>query len=136
MYCNYCGAELNENASFCPNCGEQFKLNLPVEVQAPATAAPAADEPSSTPILVLGIIAAAASDFGIPGIVLGAIGRKKAKAYLEKKGEIKGKALVGSILSKVGLILGIVMTVFWTMYITFIIAFVIAAINTHFWVGV
>ena len=140
MYCIFCGAEMNEGASFCPNCGAQLnETERETRALIPAAETDPRGE-GATAILVLGIVAAAVCEWGIPGIILGAIGRKKAKAFLARHGEIKGRALVGSILSKVGIIVGIIMTVIWTLYILLFIAAIIVAvvagINTHFWYGV
>ena len=143
MFCPNCGAEVSDNAAFCTNCGtklekapEEIKaapiydaaevpvaptpteamLNADYNTPAPvAPVEPAAD--NSTAILTLGIIATAVSEFGIPGIIVGAIGRKKAKKFIDDNVMIFGKAKVGSILANVGIIVGIVMTVFWALYI-------------------
>ena len=73
-------------------------------------------------LLVLGILAVVLAEFGIPGIILGAIGRSKGKKYIQAGGTLTGAAKVGYILSLVGLILGIVMTVVWIIYIIVIAA--------------
>lgn len=59
-----------------------------------------------TAVMVLGICAAAFSECGLPGIILGIIGNNKAKAYVAAHGETCGKVKTGSILSKVGIIVG------------------------------
>ena len=73
-------------------------------------------------LLVLGILAVVFAELGIPGIILGAIGRSKGKKFVQAGGTLTGAAKVGYILSLVGLILGIVMTVFWVIYLIVIIA--------------
>ena len=73
-------------------------------------------------LLVLGILAVVLAELGIPGIILGAIGRSKGKKFVQAGGTLTGAAKVGYILSLVGLILGIVMTVFWVIYLIVIIA--------------
>ena len=143
MYCTKCGAELADGARFCTNCGAQLAEEAAEVVEtaaaaveetaakaeeiiaAPAAASvEAAEAPASntTAILVLGIVAAAVSELGIPGIIVGAIGRKKAKAHLAETGSLTGKAKVGSILAKVGIILGIIMTVVWLIDIIVVAA--------------
>ncbi len=57
------------------------------------------------------IVAIATCGYGIPGIILGAIARKKAKAWVAEGYPLTGAAKVGSILGLIGLIIGIVMTV-------------------------
>ena len=51
-------------------------------------------------VLVLGIVAAALSSYGLPGIILGIIAQKKVKAYLAQNNGVScTKVMVGSILS-------------------------------------
>ena len=132
MYCTKCGAEIAEGAAFCTNCGEpavkaeevveaveEKAAEIVTEAAPAATSAPAANP---TPVLVMGIIAIATCAYGILGIIFGAIGKKKAKAYLAETGSLTGAAKVGSILAKVGLIVGIVMTVVWLIYIIIAVA--------------
>ena len=79
----------------------------------------------STPILVFGIMGLAfACTFWLSflGIIFSAIGKGKVKAFLAAGGQLSGKAKVGSILAKVGLILGIVLTVFFVIYLIVVIA--------------
>ena len=142
MFCSKCGAEVSNNATFCTNCGAKIE-KAPEEIKAAplydAAEVPVAPTPTETmlngqyntaepapvnvpdaglsnSILTLGIVALAVSELGIPGIIVGAIGRKKAKKFIEDNGTIFGKAKVGSILAKAGLIVGIVMTVVWAIY--------------------
>ncbi len=68
--------------------------------------------------LTFGILSAALSWLGIPGIVLGVLGRKRAAAYVDYNGFTTGQVKTGSILSMVGLIVGIVFTVYWGIVIT------------------
>ena len=64
-------------------------------------------------LLVFGILALVLAELGIPGIIIGAIGRSKGKKFIQAGGTLTGASKVGYILSLVGLILGIVMTVVW-----------------------
>ena len=64
-------------------------------------------------LLVLGILSLVFTS--IVGIILGAIGRKKGKAYIAQGGQLTGASKVGYILSLVGLILGIVVTVIYVI---------------------
>ena len=74
-------------------------------------------------LLVFGILSLALCGFfGIPGIILGAIGRKKGKAFIAQGGVLTGASKVGYILSLVGLILGIVLTVYFVIVIIVAIA--------------
>ena len=96
-----------------------------------------ADEASaSKSILILGIIGLALSAFpfliSIGGIIVSAIGRGKVKNYVLRFGEVHGKAKVGAILSKVGLILSIIMTVCWAI-ILIAVGILIADGSYHGW---
>lgn len=69
-------------------------------------------------VLVLGIVAAALSSYGLPGIILGIIAQKKVKAYLAQNNGVScTKVMVGSILSKLGIYAGIGYSIFWTYYL-------------------
>ena len=75
--------------------------------------------------LIFGIIGLAFSCsfyLSLLGIIFSAVGRGKVKAFLAAGGQLTGKAKVGSILSKVGLILGIVLFVFFVIWLIVVIA--------------
>ena len=64
-------------------------------------------------VLTMGILAVAfccTVYFSFLGIVFGAIGKSKAKAYAASCGEPSGQVKAGSIMSKIGFIVGIVVT--------------------------
>ena len=68
----------------------------------------------------MGIVAAALSSYGLPGIILGVIAQKKVKRYLEENNFVScNHVMIGSILSKVGIYAGIAYTLFWAAYITY-----------------
>jgi hypothetical protein len=71
--------------------------------------------------LVFGILSLVFSV--ILGIIFGAIGRKKGKAYIAQGGTLTGASKVGFILSKVGLILSIIATIF------FVIGIILGIVN-------
>lgn len=124
MFCPNCGTNAPDGARACPNCGTFLNAQPEAPAQQPIyNAAPVSTIPyNTTPILVFGILALAlAGGTGIVGIIFGILTKKKVNEYLGLGGQLTGKAKVGSILGKVGLILGIVMTVFWAIYITVII---------------
>ena len=117
-YCSKCGQLLEDSLNFCTNCGAEQNASAPVNIQPAAD--PAAAE-SANKAMVLGIIAAATSQFGVPGIILAAIsGKEIAKA--EALGASGGKLKAAKICRKVGLIVGIVMTVIWAIYLVGMIA--------------
>ena len=155
MFCNNCGAQLDEGTKFCAVCGapvvdaaaeEPVQYAQPVQQPeqipyaqpaAPVYEQPAyapvaqpaapADNPYYTPTLIFGIIAiATAVSFYLSflGIIFGAIAKNKANAAIAANNgaPLSGKAKVGSILGKVGLILGIVLTAIFVIYLIAIIA--------------
>lgn len=137
-FCNNCGTQVQDGAPFCPNCGAPISAPAqpqptpvtsyqPVAAPAPAPA-PAQSGDNSTQILIFGILALVLAEFGIPGLIFGIITKKKVAEYLASGHELTGKAKVGSILGKVGLILGIVLTVFWAIYILYFV-FIIGIIG-------
>lgn len=83
----------------------------------------------STPILIFGILGIA---FGCSfylsflGIIFSGIAKGKVKQFLAAGGVLSGKAKVGNILAKVGMILGIVLTVFFVIWV---IAIIVAAVQ-------
>ena len=138
MFCKNCGTKIEEGLKFCPNCGtpvaapaqqtpppQQGYYQQPAQqayqpAQPAYRPAPAANLPETTPILVLGILSLV---FGsLVGIILGAIGRNKARAYVNAGGELSGKAKVGSILSKLGIIFGIIELVLIVIYAIIFVA--------------
>ncbi|MBR0351633.1 MAG: hypothetical protein IJH53_00305 [Oscillospiraceae bacterium] len=73
-------------------------------------------------VLTMGILAVVTCGWGILGIIFGAIGKNKARAYVDAYGQTTGQVKAGSIMSKIGFIVGIVMTVIWVIYIIAIVA--------------
>ena len=144
MFCKNCGNQLPDNALFCGSCGT--KVEAPAAPQQPAYEAPqqpayvapqpapqqpAYVAPQSAPqandpykdelagsVLSKGIAGLAlAPVFGVPGIIVSAGAKRKAREYESRYGELSGKAKVGSILAKVGLPLSLGMTGFYLLLI-------------------
>jgi hypothetical protein len=127
MICKNCGAQLPDGVTFCTNCGcaveaPQAQPQPSFTQQVYQTAA-TATQPN---LLVLGILSLVFAEFGIVGLILGIIGRKKGKAYVAQGGTLTGASKVGYILSLVGMIFGIVMVAFWAIYILVLIIAAIA----------
>lgn len=173
MFCQNCGASLEDGAKFCPNCGTPVAASVRPTVQPTGTeprfektvyeqpayeqpqapvyehpmyeqpAAPVYREPEATVVneetnalgkatLIFGIIGLAFSlsfYMSFLGIIFSAIGRGKLKSYLASGGELAGKAKVGGILSKLGLIFGIILTAFFVIWLFVII---IGAVNGNY----
>ena len=153
MFCKNCGTKIEEGLKFCPNCGTPVaapaQQTPPPQQQTPPPQqgyyqqpsqpayqpaqpayrpAPAANLPETTPILVLGILSLV---FGsLVGIILGAIGRNKARAYVNAGGELSGKAKVGSILSKLGIIFGIIELVLIVIYAIIFVATIAGGVSS------
>lgn len=111
MNCNNCGMVVEEGRSYCPNCGAA--VVKPVAERYDESGAGYAPAMSATPVLVWGIIGLAFSCtfyLSFLGIIFSVIGLNKFKAFYAATGYNAGKAKVGRILAKVGLILGIVLT--------------------------
>ena len=92
---------------------------------APVAAAPAN---SGTGLLILGIVAVVlAFDVTLGAIICGAIGCSMAKKLKGPDGQYPtGKAKIGAILSKVGLIIGIVTTIFAIIWCIIMVVGIIA----------
>ena len=90
------------------------------QYQQPVYAAPAAQQEQPN-LLVLGILSLVFCSLGLPGLIIGAIGRSKGKKFVQAGGTLTGASKVGYILSLIGLIFGIIMTIFWVIYIIVVI---------------
>ena len=89
------------------------------------------NQPNTLPFGILSL--ALSGFFGIFGIIFGAIGKKKAKAFTEAGGTLTGASKVGFILSKVGFILGIVGAVFGVIYIILAIVAAKNGVNVSYY---
>lgn len=100
-YCEKCGAQMDDTTRFCPVCGAE---NTAVTAQV-------VEDPNMPPegLNVMAIVGMALASTGIPGIIVSAIAKKRAKSgqYRHPLGP----------LATAGLIVSIVMTVFWIIYI-------------------
>lgn len=146
MNCPSCGKPVDDNAAFCTECGaalqaaavaeepvqevvpevpqepvQEVAQEIPQEpvqniVQEPAQEA---GYPSGKGILTMGILALVFCEIGI-GVIFGAIGLSRAKAYVKNYGKLVGSAKPGKVLSLIGLIVSIIMIVFWILYFLFL----------------
>ena len=90
------------------------------------TVNPEADS-MSTKALVWGNLGLAMSGWGVLGLIFSIIGKNCANSFERMTGELSGKAKVGSILAKIGLIISIVMTVIWGLYFLIIVAAILGS---------
>ncbi len=131
MFCRSCGTQLPDGTAFCSTCGAPTTdAQSTPEVQFVTPLINTPPSMPSTPILVFGIVAlylACTMVLSFLGIIFGAITLSKARRYLAVTGELAGKAKVGRILGKAGLIVGIIMTVVFILYIVIIVACVMDA---------
>ena len=133
QFCSKCGSAIPEGSAFCPNCGEavaQTAQPQQPQYQQPAYQQPVYQQPVYQPtanvgpqpnLLVFGILSLV-FDWIFVGIILGAIGRSKGKAYIAQGGQLTGASKVGFILCKVGLILSIIGTVAFAIWVIAAIA--------------
>ncbi len=145
MLCKNCGASLNENVKFCPECGTPRTVAAPAseassEPKAPmyTTSAPeytyaqpayaqAVPYEDPSPILTWGIVGLiCAFIFNVLGIIFSAIAISKAKHYADRYGVLPDQARTGRGLGLAGLIISILSLVLTLL----ILAFSIAAFST------
>ena len=122
MYCRQCGAENGYNTAYCTSCGAPLREGQPEEAAFPDENSPEfkAKNEKAQPVLTMGILALIFSNLTatvILGIVFGAIGLKRSKAYRAEYGELTGKAKTGTLLARLGLIIGIFFTVVFTIIV-------------------
>ena len=127
QFCSKCGSAIPEGSAFCPNCGEA--VAAAAQPQQPQYQQPVYQQPvyqqaanvgPQPNLLVFGILSLVFDV--IVGIILGAIGRSKGKAYIAQGGQLTGASKVGFILCKVGLILSIIATVAFVIWLIVLIA--------------
>lgn len=162
MFCPYCGTQVADNSSFCNHCGMGLEPTEPVtRTQTPVEPTPV-DPYSYNPtpvspyatyeqaqtntyvnedekraeakkIMILAIIGAALGEFGLPGLIVTLIAKKRLNKYLEKYGQLQGMAIAARWISLAGLIFSIIMTVFWTYYFFMIFMFIAAEFGSSFY---
>ena len=97
MYCKRCGQQLDDNATYCTNCGA-FTENYTGPTSQPVSA-----PKDSNAIALVGFIL---SFFvALPGLICSIIGYRRAKSEGLDRG---GLALAGIIISVVNMVLGFI----------------------------
>lgn len=147
MYCKECGTILPEGATYCPECGSASTVNQATyssgstnnnEWTKTNTTTPTYQNTTnytelSKSILTKGILALVFSCtfwLSFLGIVFGCITSKRTQMFCNAGNVLTGKAKVGSILGKVGLILGIVLTAIFVIYL--LVAIIAAVASTTY----
>lgn len=130
MFCKHCGNQLDNDASFCPNCGKVIG-NGSYEEPAYTNPAPAykavVDEQKERlggAVLknaILGMAFACTFFFSWLGLIFSIKSRSNLTTYLNIYGKTDGRATVGKHLGKAALIVSIVMLAILVFYIFLII---------------
>ena len=136
MYCSSCGSSVNEGQSFCPNCGAPVAQPAPqpaVQVQHPQPVAQPVPQPAAQPVYAQPVAASAAPakksrGFAIAGFILGLYTLPMSWviflniisvftglagviisiiALTKKNGRLKAMAVIGLIMSSLGMIYSI-----------------------------
>ncbi len=147
MFCENCGAQLQENVKFCPECGapvaasgvQMQQMTEPQRQTSGETVAAPASDNGFSKALTLFIFADVGAVLGwIPytcliGLVFSAIARGMARRFVNAGYQIGGQNLtgkakvsgifaqIGRIVSLVGLIVSIVVCVFTLLFIALFI---------------
>ena len=136
MFCQNCGRQLNDNENFCPACGAMkpaetvdttgFQYDLVTEQ--PVNAVNEAEKSAMAARVfkwgMRGIIFAHTVLLSLLGVIFSAIAKKQAAEFERTYGEIKGRALAGRVLGRIGFGLGLGLSIFMAVY-TFIIVIAI-----------
>lgn len=135
MFCKHCGSYLDDNASFCVNCGNAVNVETPTAnnevnnytsnndyVANDYDAKEKSDRGGSIMTFgILSIVFGGTMFLSLLGLIFAIVARSKLGAYVDKFGEPSGRAKVGKYLSLGGLIYSIVMLAFLVIYILYFI---------------
>ena len=116
MYCENCGASIDEFAKACPQCGHPVSGSG----QTIVSASDASVKDSNPPLIwgILGMAFACTFFASVLGIIFSIIGLKKANAYNATYGfGVSNKVNHGRRLSIGGIIAGSILTVLFIVYI-------------------
>lgn len=131
MFCQNCGMQMNEGATFCSRCGQ---YHAPAQAQ-PVVNVPPVDatfeekkDALGGSILKWGILSVVFAEtffLSLLGFIFSFKASSLVGAYEMQFGPLKGRALAGKILSIIGRITGLILTIFATLY--FVVLFVLLA---------
>lgn len=151
MFCQNCGRQLGDNENFCPACGAmkaaESNANANTDFQYDlGTANINAQYSFGTPGPVnevykdekagqvfkwglLGLIFSSTFCLSLLGFIFSIVAKSQAASFERIYGEIKGRALAGRILGRIGFGLGLGMTILGVVY-GFIVIIELAALAT------
>ena len=139
MFCQNCGRQLNDGENFCPGCGAMkpaetvdntgFQYDFgAVNTVNTVNTVNAANETLQNEMAaqvfkwgLMGVIFANTACLSLLGMIFSIIAKNRATNFERTFGEIKGRALAGRIMGRIGFGLGLGVSIFFTLYI-FIIA--------------
>ena len=139
MFCKNCGRQLNDNENFCPACGAmkpaetvdttvfQYDLVTEQSVNTVDTVNEAEKNAMAARVFkwgMRGIIFAHTVLLSLLGVIFSAIAKKRAEEFERTYGEIKGRALAGRVLGRIGFGLGLGLSIFMVVYVLIIIIFI------------
>lgn len=133
MFCKYCGNELPDGTTFCPNCGkddtpaviEENKvetncdqsLEYTIDIKEEIITDHRRDSMASDILkfAIMGLAFGSSFYLSVIGLIFSIISRVKLKKYLKIYDQTDGKATVGKHISLAGLIVCIAFTA-WILY--------------------
>ncbi len=106
MYCNKCGTEIPDSASFCPTCGFPVKNQTQDTAQAPQTSN------GENTLAIVGFILS--FFFAIIGLIVSAVALHKAKTVYNGRG--KGLAIAGIVIGSIETIVIVLLVLFYVSF--------------------
>ena len=150
MFCQNCGRQLKDGENFCPACGAmkaaesnanantdfQYDLgtaNIDAQYSfgAPSSVSEAVKDEMAGQVFkwgLLGVIFAGTFCLSLLGFIFSIIAKNQAANFERTFGEIKGRALAGRILGRIGFGFGLGMTIFFALYIFIIFVSLLGSI--------
>ena len=150
MFCQNCGRQLGDNENFCPACGAmkaaESNANANTDFQYDLGTANINAQYSfgtATPVNealkdemagqvfkwgLLGLIFANTGCLSLLGMIFSIIAKNQAASFERTFGEIKGRALAGRIMGRIGFGLGLGLTIFFALYIFIFVIVALAGI--------
>lgn len=110
MFCNNCGAKLNDNLHHCPKCGAVVTGVRQASAADSSVPERHANDPSA--VLFWGILGVVLSmPVCLLGVAFSCVGLYKANRYMNESGEYSRRVSVGRTLSICGVVVGLIVTI-------------------------